>query len=333
MQTLACYTHIHTHTYTQRRRLDETHNKKTYELSMFVRPDSADKYRCFHCSLVPARPHQAQCEHKTISCEACSTFKQCSLECNFTRYKYNAKMADKVRHLKVHCLNKEHGCENTMVLSSLSEHLQQCQFQEIPCTYTVIGCSEMVRRTYMADHINTGGSNSHFPQAVETITSLSQELKERQSSLVVPMHFKIGPVGKGRKKTLLKKGPIFYSHQNGYKLQLKIGIHVNRTTSQFNLILCSVSGENDGNLVWPVSGTLTVALLNQHKNQGHCIANIEFMMEACSQTPIFETRFQSPNDYITANGEGDLQFCILKIELNEQCKPWLLGPSTINTSA
>ena len=185
----------------------------------------------------------------------------------------------------------------------------------------------------MADHINTGGSNSHFPQAVETITSLSQELKERQSSLVVPMHFKIGPVGKGRKKTLLKKGPIFYSHQNRYKLQLKIGIHVNRTTSQFNLILCSVSGENDGNLVWPVSGTLTVALLNQHKNQGHCIANIEFMMEACSQTPIFETRFQSPNDYITVNGEGDLQFCILKIELNEQCKPWLLDPSTINTSA
>ena len=181
----------------------------------------------------------------------------------------------------------------------------------------------------MNEHVSSAVSD-HFAQAAEKISILSEELKEKKSSLVVPLYFTIGPIGKGKKKWITKEGSAFYSHPDGYKLQLKMGVYVNSTRpSCFNTLLCTLPGDNDDKLVWPMAGTLTLALLNVTRNEGHCFARVDFKLKRGSQSEIIETQFEATNEYVTENGEGELHFCIQKIELNQACKPWLLDPSAI----
>ena len=267
-----------------------------------------------------------------IACELCVVDKSCPNEgCNLTRYEYDSKTTKNIRNLIVNCPNKEAGCRQKMKLPSLPDHLKTCEQERVQCTYNELGCTVMIRRCYMNEHVSSAVSD-HFAQAAEKIGVLSKELKEKKSSLVVPLYFTIGPISKGKKKWITKEGSAFCSHPEGYKLQLKMGVCVSTTKpSCFNTILCTLPGDNDDKLVWPMAGTLTIALLNVTRNEGHCVARMDFKLEKGSQSEIMETEFEAANEHVTEN-EGELHFCIRKIELDQACRPWLLDPSAITGS-
>ena len=312
-------------------RFDTITELPNYSTDMFVTPKRAESYKCVHCKSVPGKPHQSQCEHNILSCEACVHNKCPTDGCNWTVYKYDSKKADKIRRLMVYCPNKTAGCEEKMPFSTVGRHLEQCPQQEIPCTYRELGCTETVKRGSMHDHVNW--TNIHLEKAGEAILKLKQEKK---TNLVPPLQFKIGPVRKGRyqKKTLVTDSTPFYSHQHGYRLTMKLGIHVNlkQRLSQFNILLCSVQGENDDSLIWPFKGTMSLALLNHTENRDHCVSEIKFSLEKGSKSQIVEKRFDPPSKYVTEGGDGVLNFCISKIEIDEESKPWLTDPSAIDFS-
>lgn len=254
--------------------------------------------------------------------------------CNWIVYKYDSRRTDNIRHLKVCCPNKMAGCEEKMQLSAVSRHLEECPQQEIPCMYSELGCTETVKRGSTNEHVDR--TNIHLDKSAGAILKLRQEVTEKKSNLVPPLQFKIGPIGKGKcqKRTLVTHSQPFYSHQDGYKLTMKLGIHVNmrQQLSQFNILVRSVQGENDDSLSWPFKGTMSVALLNHTENRDHCVSEIKFSIGKGSTSEIVEKQFDPLCKYVTEGGIGLLHFCIVKIEIDEESKPWLTDPGAIDFS-
>ena len=59
----------------------------------------------------------------------------------------------------------------------------------------------------------------------------------------------------------------FYTHRNGYKMQLRV---VPYTENKYISVFCHLMhGENDDNLKWPYKGTITITLLNQLSDSEH----------------------------------------------------------------
>ena len=73
--------------------------------------------------------------------------------------------------------------------------------------------------------------------------------------------------------------PPFFTHPAGYKLCLRVwpngqpglGAHNGAVTVKF----CSMKGGYDETLKWPAKFTITIQLLNQHRDQDHCTRSIE----------------------------------------------------------
>ena len=59
----------------------------------------------------------------------------------------------------------------------------------------------------------------------------------------------------------------FYTHPNGYKMQLRVYPYAeNKKISVYCYLM---HGENDDHLIWPYEGTVTVTLLNQLEDSKH----------------------------------------------------------------
>ena len=67
--------------------------------------------------------------------------------------------------------------------------------------------------------------------------------------------------------------PIFYSHQNGYKMQIEVMPNKNGFVSVFAKLLKS---EYDATLSWPFTGNVKVELLNHIRDSDHHSYNIAF---------------------------------------------------------
>ena len=70
----------------------------------------------------------------------------------------------------------------------------------------------------------------------------------------------------------------FYSHENGYKLCLRVfpsGYKDARETSM-SVFIQHMDGPNDDILQWPMKGTVMVELLNQAKDKHHLVTSISY---------------------------------------------------------
>ena len=70
----------------------------------------------------------------------------------------------------------------------------------------------------------------------------------------------------------------FYSHENGYKLCLRVfpsGYQDARETSM-SIFVQHMDGPNDDILQWPMKGTVMVELLNQAKDKHHLVTSISY---------------------------------------------------------
>ena len=66
------------------------------------------------------------------------------------RDNYSRKHLEK---MVVYCLNKENGCSDEMKLKDLDVHLEGCLFQLIECLHKAQGCTAVVIRGQLADHL------------------------------------------------------------------------------------------------------------------------------------------------------------------------------------
>ena len=68
------------------------------------------------------------------------------------RDNYSRKRLEKA---KVFCQNRDDGCTNQMKLKELGAHLETCSFEQIPCVHKSQGCSAVLLRGQLAEHLQT----------------------------------------------------------------------------------------------------------------------------------------------------------------------------------
>lgn len=133
------------------------------EESDFVAPDN--KYKCTACLRFLQDPMQTMCGHRI--CRACFEEElnrsgpegfMCRAqedECEIiNRDKVNPDFsASREMGLQlVYCFNRPNGCEVTVQLKKLKDHLSQCQFALVPCPAASSGCTESLIKDAIEKH-------------------------------------------------------------------------------------------------------------------------------------------------------------------------------------
>ncbi|XP_072031639.1 TNF receptor-associated factor 3-like [Amphiura filiformis] len=130
---------------------------------IFIFKKDVDKqFLCKLCELVLRWPMQTTCgcrfcfgciynficdKKGDLTCPSCEdTFNTSEI----TRDHYSRKQVEK---MIVFCSNKKTGCPAEMILKDLDVHLESCVFQPIECLHKLQGCTAVVIRGQLADHL------------------------------------------------------------------------------------------------------------------------------------------------------------------------------------
>ena len=115
--------------------------------------------------------------------------------------------------------------------------------------------------------------------------------------------------------------PTFRSHQLGYKLRLAVEVKPQPSHLQLNVAIVSAPPEDQPEFVkFPCVGYATVHILNPQHNKRHKDISFGFRISDESDKSMPAA---VPNEYIM---DDHLFFRVVKVELEEDYKPWLLDP-------
>ena len=123
-------------------------------------------------------------------------------------------------------------------------------------------------------------------QQVERIEKLEKQLKEKEQELeqlnmklgMPPFHFTMSNFNQLKTKRTNWYSPPMYTHSHGYKFCIEVypsGRSMARNT-HVSVYLYSMSGDFDATLQWPAKFTITLQLLNQHRDQDHITVTKQF---------------------------------------------------------
>lgn len=245
---------------------------------------------------------------------------------------------DECPKVKISCPN---GCTISSVLrSELQEHIKQCPLEIVPCDYANAGCSQRMTRKDIEIHQVTG-MNQHLNLVNKKLSQLLEHIKCRDH--IAPIVMKMSYIRQQQEKW---NSPCFYTHTNGYKLQLKVSVSCIPPTNQLfkdtnadflSVSIVPVEGLFDEHLSWPMCARISVQLLNQdqnshhhsvtfqiewkrHKTAPHCIE--QFLACAELNNPRLQAKFLV----------NDSLFFQVLVELLGDCKPkpWL-NPTLVLT--
>ena len=193
------------------------------------------------------------------------------------------------------------GCSEKVLRCMIQDHWNMCLFEVIPCKYSTIGCKDKPLRKELNDHEQDDRLHLHI--AMETILKVAENVGQMQTRLTrlqseyahiptttsSPVTFKTLMFGQYKKSvgsqvtfkmpmfSQYKESkemfcsPPFYTHQGGYKMCIKVNANGAGSGEGTHISLGAslMRGENDDNLTWPFTGTVTVDLLNQLADQRH----------------------------------------------------------------
>ena len=123
-------------------------------------------------------------------------------------------------------------------------------------------------------------------QQAERIEKIEKQLKEKEQELeqlnmklgMPPFHFTMSNFNQLKTKRTCWSSPPMFTHPHGYKFF--IGVLPNGWSMACNthvsVHLTSMSGEFDVTLQWPAKFTITLQLLNQHRDQDHTTVTKQF---------------------------------------------------------
>lgn len=137
-----------------------------------------------------------------------------------------------------------------------------------------------------ADNQVYKSANKALQQEVDTLKKRYESLESKCSALcshchIAPVNFIMTAFSRFKEKEETWYSKPFYTHPQGYKMQL--GVIVNSSSHRFgqtypcvSVHVCLLRGEFDENLDWPFRGCVTVQLQNQLSEQNHYVKEIVF---------------------------------------------------------
>ena len=185
------------------------------------------------------------------------------------------KHLDECPMVEVPCPKRK--CETHLLRRDLSKHRQECQFEIVPCKFSVIGCEEEVERKNLADH--EGDTQHHLRLAVDTVQQQQLKIENMQAqSRKMPVSYKFTNFNQHKTSCDTVYSPAFYTSSKGYKMC--IGVDANGEgdgeNTHISVYVYLMKGENDDYLQWPFTGKVTVELLNQLEDRNHHYDVIKF---------------------------------------------------------
>ena len=121
--------------------------------------------------------------------------------------------------------------------------------------------------------------------------------------------------------------PIFLSHQLGYKLRLAVRVSPQSQDKNLHLEVGIVSapGAQEHYLKFPCNGDADVHILNPQENEDHKFISVNnFEINDASDCHSEFTFAFVPKHYVH---KDCLFFCVEEINLDHDCKTWLLDPA------
>ena len=248
--------------------------------------------------------------------------------------------------IKIPCPNG--GCgEEKIDRCDISQHRQKCLYEMVDCKYSNIGCMATVLRKKLGKHQND--SQQHLQLAIDkvyqqelTIKSfkvLEDKVAQQQS---IPMKFRMTDFEKLKASNEIIYSPAFYTSPGGYKMCIHVygdGVFAGNGT-HVTVGAYIMRGENDDHLPWPFTGTVTVELLNQLKDDNHHYDELPFSPDKkASQRVVNEERSSHgygipryiPHSDLGYNEAKNCQYlkdnCLyfrVKVDAESTSKPWLV---------
>jgi len=234
---------------------------------------------------------------------------------------------DECPQVKIPCPN---NCAVSSVLrSELQEHIKQCPLEIVPCDYVNAGCSQRMARKDIEIHRVTG-MNLHLNLVNKKLSQLLEHLECRDH--IAPIVMKMSNFRQQEKWN----SPCFYTHTNGYKLQLKVSVSCTPTNQLFNtnvgflsVLIVPIEGPFDEHLSWPMCVRISVRLLNQNQNSHHHSVTFQIERQRHETSPHCIEQFLAYTKLNSVSGvdflvDDSLYFQVL-VELLGDCqpKPWL----------
>ena len=172
---------------------------------------------------------------------------------------------------KIPCPND--GCGEEIERCDISQHHQECLFESVSCKYIKIGCKGNFLRKNVEEHHND--SQEHLQLAIDTVNQQEVTIKKHEDKIAqiqsTPMKFKITNFDKLKNcnETVYSSG--FYTSTGGYKMCIRVDTNGNGDGkgTHVSVFAYLMRGENDDHLPWPFTGTVTVELLNQLRDDNH----------------------------------------------------------------
>ena len=176
-------------------------------------------------------------------------------------------------------------------------------------------------------------------QQVERIGKLEKQLKDKEQELeqlnmilgMPPLHLTMSNFNQLKTKNTYWYSTRMYTHTHGYKFCIRVwpnGVGSSVTGTRVGVSLFSMSGEFDATLQWPAKFTITLQLLNQHRDQDHITVTELFQWNKPVRERVgvdwfttkliahadLELNAQKQTQYLK---DDCLRFCITKIEVSK----------------
>ena len=246
------------------------------------------KVECLYCSGLSLRSriqiHQSYvCPKRPFSCQYCKDFNS-----NYEDVTNNHWPV--CGYYPLPCPNK---CGEFFQRQNLESHItNDCPLTIIDCEFQHVGCEVRLPRKEMPTHLqesvvqHTSLHALSYKRVVANVGRLEDENKELKQQVVrltqdlqmynistptCPVEFTVTNFKQKLEVKEVWRSSPFYTHQNGYKLKLRIGACGRRGNDQKHTSadLQLMKGENDNKLKWPFKGKLDIQLLNQDQDVGH----------------------------------------------------------------
>ena len=249
---------------------------------------------------------------------------------------------EKCPKMKIPCPND--GCGEEVERCHISQHRQECLFESVSCKYIKIGCMEKFIRKNVEEHHND--SQQHLQLAINTVNQQETTIGKHEDKIAqlqsAPINFKIVNFNNLKTSDKIMYSPAFYTSRGAYKMCIRIDTNGGGRSESTHVSVFAylMRGENDNHLPWPFTGTVTVELLNQLKDDNHYSQKTTFIPDKrASQRVVNEERATTgwgrqryiPHSDLGYNAANNCQYlkddCLyfrVKVEAQSTSKPWLV---------
>ena len=227
--------------------------------------------------------HQTeQCTERPFSCQYCKDYDSTFVEVTLFHYTECAEYP-------------VNNCqEKPLKRQELESHLENdCPLVTIDCPFQYAGCAAKHPRKDMPEHMKDTATHLTLIASVtqslvkqnETLVKENQQLREEVDKLKVAFTQcsgfpKVYHVKKTDEEVYL---PGFYTHENGYKMCLRVDPNGNGDAKGTHVSIHTylMKGSYNHHLKWPFRGVITVQIVNQDGDHDH----IEKTIPYNDQTP------------------------------------------------